>query len=55
MFSNISLLIQKYSQGFGDPVTYNTGYTNRTVTHSDGLCVVDVSAASLICSRIVTE
>lgn len=55
MFSNISLLIWKYSQGFGDPVTYSTGYPNHRGTQTEGLCVVDVSAASLIYYRIVTQ
>lgn len=55
MFSNISLLFWKHYQGSGDPVIYSTGYTKHTGTQTEGLCGVDVSAASLIYYRIVTK
>lgn len=48
MFSNISLLIWKYSQGFGDPVTYKAGYTNHRETQTQGLFVL------LMCLKLLS-
>lgn len=55
MFSNIYLVIWKYAQGFGEPVTCSKCYINHIVIQTEGLCVVYASAASLIYYRIFTK
>lgn len=55
LFSHIYSVIWKNAQGFGDPVTSSKGSINHRGIQTNKLCVVYVSAASLIYNRIFTK